>query len=264
MQESIPEPIDNSRALEQKQSGEATPLLTVLLQEIDRYNALLSKIHWSLSELRKGIKGLVVISSELEEMFACLYDSKVPPLWLKAYPSLKPLGAWSRDLVLRVQQLQQWVEHGQPKVFWLSGFTFPTGFLTAVLQTASRKTNTPIDQLAWDFTVSQVTDIREIRRPRRACVRGLYLRRALGPRAQPAVGAAADGAVRFDARDAVQADREQRKVTKGTYACPCYMYPVRTGTRERPSFMLTVDLKSQEAPDHWVKRGTALLLSLAQ
>jgi dynein heavy chain len=53
---------------------------------------------------------LVVISQELEEMFQCMFDGKVPPLWLKAYPSLKPLGSWARELILRVEQLQQWAE----------------------------------------------------------------------------------------------------------------------------------------------------------
>lgn len=56
----------------------------------------------------------------------------------------------------------------------------------------------------------------------------------------------------------------KKKAQKGVYSCPLYMYPLRTGTRERPSFMINVDLKSgQQEPDHWILRGTALLLSLA-
>jgi dynein heavy chain len=56
----------------------------------------------------------------------------------------------------------------------------------------------------------------------------------------------------------------KKRPPKGVYACPLYLYPVRTGTRERPSFMTMVDLKSGAAePEHWVMRGTALLLSLA-
>lgn len=56
----------------------------------------------------------------------------------------------------------------------------------------------------------------------------------------------------------------KKRGQKGIYSCPLYMYPVRTGTRERPSFMINVDLKSGAAdPDHWVMRGTALLLALA-
>jgi dynein heavy chain len=56
----------------------------------------------------------------------------------------------------------------------------------------------------------------------------------------------------------------KKKAAKGVYSCPLYLYPVRTGTRERPSFMTHVDLRSGGAdPDHWVMRGTALLLALA-
>ena len=56
----------------------------------------------------------------------------------------------------------------------------------------------------------------------------------------------------------------KRKLPRGIYQCPLYMYPVRTGTRERPSYMISVDLKSgPNDPEHYIKRGTALLLSLA-
>ena len=49
----------------------------------------------------------------------------------------------------------------------------------------------------------------------------------------------------------------------GVYTCPCYYYPNRTGDSGRPSFVVAVDLKSGAmSADHWVKRGTALLMSL--
>ena len=49
----------------------------------------------------------------------------------------------------------------------------------------------------------------------------------------------------------------------GIYTAPCYYYPNRAGTSGRPSFIVAVDLKSGEkAADHWVKRGTAILMSL--
>ena len=56
----------------------------------------------------------------------------------------------------------------------------------------------------------------------------------------------------------------KKKVPKGVYLCPMYLYPVRTGSRERPSFVINVELKSgSNGSEHWVKRGTAVLLSLA-
>ncbi|KAJ1537343.1 Dynein heavy chain 2, axonemal, partial [Nowakowskiella sp. JEL0078] len=58
-----------------------SPLNVVLLQEMNRYNYLLGFIRKSLIELEKGIKGIVVMSPELEETFSCIFEGKVPPLW---------------------------------------------------------------------------------------------------------------------------------------------------------------------------------------
>lgn len=49
----------------------------------------------------------------------------------------------------------------------------------------------------------------------------------------------------------------------GMYVCPCYYFPVRSGGAGRASFVVSVELMSGAVnPDHWIKRGTALLMSL--
>lgn len=48
-----------------------------------RYNVLLSSIKSSLVELQKSIKGLVVMSSDLEDIFVCIFEGRVPEQWLK-------------------------------------------------------------------------------------------------------------------------------------------------------------------------------------
>merc|ERR1711998_137925 len=54
----------------------------------------------------------------------------------------------------------------------------------------------------------------------------------------------------------------KKRLSKGMYTCPIYMYPVRTGTRERPSFIIAADIKAgAHEGDFWTKRGTAMLLS---
>ncbi|CDQ86290.1 unnamed protein product [Oncorhynchus mykiss] len=158
-------------------ADDPSPLNVVLLQEIQRYNALLHTIRSSLIELEKGIKGLVVMSSSLEETFHCIFDARVPPLWVKAYPSLKPLASWTRDLCQRVEQFARWAETAHPPtLFWLSGFTFPTGFLTAVLQSSARQHSVSVDTLSWEFIVATVDDNNLLFPPKDGVfIRGLYL-----------------------------------------------------------------------------------------
>lgn len=174
----VPESIDYETTY--KNIGEnKSPLDVVLLQEIQRYNRLLYKIKYSLLDLQKGIQGFVLMSAELEEIFTCIYEGRVPSLWLKgkkekkvisvrtfpgwfhrlflslslsAYPSLKRLGSWTMDLVSRVAHFHSWANTTHPPVqFWLAAFTFPTGFLTAVLQTSARRQEISIDTLSWEF-----------------------------------------------------------------------------------------------------------------
>lgn len=56
----------------------------------------------SLETLNKAIAGLVVMSEEMEKVYNSFLNNQVPSLWSStAYPSLKPLGSWVKDLILR-------------------------------------------------------------------------------------------------------------------------------------------------------------------
>merc|ERR1719345_211340 len=125
---------------------------TVFVQELIRFNKLLNKIFSSLKDLRKAVKGLVVMSSELEVCANSLTDGLVPEMWAKvAYPSLKPLGSWVVDLVQRLSFFKAWFEEGPPDIFWMSGFFFTQGFMTGTLQNYAREHLISIDMLAFDF-----------------------------------------------------------------------------------------------------------------
>jgi dynein heavy chain len=97
----------------------------------------------SINDLEQGINGFKVITDVLEKMMKDLSDNKVPLSWGESYFSLKPLGSWITDLVARYKFFNDWYSTGQPSVFWISAFTYPTGFTTSLLQKFSRKPNNP-------------------------------------------------------------------------------------------------------------------------
>lgn len=67
---------------------DSNPLKVVLVQEIARYNKLIRSVKLSISNLEKGISGLVVISEELETIMVSLFEGKVPLAWKFCYQSL--------------------------------------------------------------------------------------------------------------------------------------------------------------------------------
>ena len=242
------------------------PLQIVLYQEIARYNKLVELVRNSLDQLILGIQGLVVMSRELDIIFQCLFEGTVPEMWQYAYPSLMPLGQWTKDLGKRVNFFRKWLEKGEPTSFWLGRFTYPTSFLTAVLQRSARQKQISIDQLEWNFTVMETTKPRELQQQGKipsegALIRGLYLE---GARWSKKKGTLVNPKplqlnCEMPIIHFLPVQKSKQKKT-GVYTAPAYIYPVRGGTSEHPSLVLPIDLPTELPPEHWVQRGTALIL----
>ncbi len=97
----------------------------MLVQELGRANVLLSVMRSTLTELRKAVRGLVVMSGPLEAVAAALGAGRVPEPWLaRSFPSLKPLGPYVREVVERCEAFGSWLRDGPPAVYWISGFFF--------------------------------------------------------------------------------------------------------------------------------------------
>ncbi|PFH37249.1 dynein, axonemal, heavy chain 2 family protein [Besnoitia besnoiti] len=248
-----------------RSEGDVTPLRVVLLQEIQRYNKLLRFVRESLEALQKGLLGLAVMSDEVELVMQALEKGAVPEAWKFAYPSVKPLSSWVLNLRERIDFLSAWGLDRPPKVFWLGGFTYPSGFLTALLQQFGRRNTLSVDVLNFDFLVQTTSDETQIAQAPKegAYIKKLYL--------EGAAWNVENHCLRDSEPMKLIADMpiihfkpvaRKRVPTETIYSCPLYAYPIRSGTRERPSFVTSVELKSGGYDaSFWVKRGTALLLS---
>ena len=105
------------------------------------------------------MKGLIVLSKDLDGMANELYNNQVPSLWLKrSYPSLKPYASYLDDFVEKMAFFQGWIDNGQPNVFWISGIFFTHALLTGTLQNYARKNNLPIDLVVFDYEIMPSDD----------------------------------------------------------------------------------------------------------
>jgi dynein heavy chain len=80
----------------------------------------------SLRDIKKAIKGMIVMSSELDAMYTAFLNNQLPGVWEKvSFASLKSLGSWVSDLIFRVTFMRGWLVKGEPAAFPLPVFFFP-------------------------------------------------------------------------------------------------------------------------------------------
>ncbi|BFG02702.1 dynein heavy chain 6 axonemal [Drosophila madeirensis] len=281
------EPLHDSLSLLDSK-GQVPSLTTVLVQEIDRFNIALGIVYDSLANLAKAIKGLVVMSEELENVFKALLANLVPASWAKrSFLSIKPLPNYITDFQRRIDFIQHWAENGAPRSYWISGFFFPQSFLTGVLQTYARRRVLPIDSLKIDFDIVErelvQQDFFEAHTAGRSDdrlygdlqestdavinVHGIFIEAARWDLSQGGLCDAKFGEL-YTRLPIVRFMPCLEIAPQVRYEAPLYKTQQRSGvlstTGHSTNFVLSVLLISQNEPEFWVMRGTALVSGVVE
>ncbi|KAJ9472161.1 Dynein-1-beta heavy chain [Diplonema papillatum] len=275
----LPQTIDKSAASDETynitEAGDMISLGTFLIQEIDVFNFLLGVMKKSLIDLMAAIKGEVVMSQQLERMFNDFLINKVPENWggMKlSYLSKKPLAPWYLDTCNRVLFLKEWNDNGPPTSFWVPGFYFPQGFLTAVLQTHSRRFRIPIDELKFRTHVMDFTDADSVPEepPAGVYTYGFFLEGCRWDSNEKTLVESQKGTL-YTQFPVIWLEpilvTESTGDPSSTYESPLYKTTTRAGTLSTTglstNLVTTLHLPSTVTrPDHWIMRSVALLCML--
>ncbi|CAM6076097.1 unnamed protein product [Sphagnum tenellum] len=214
---------------------------SVLVQEMVRFNCLTDVIRASLATLQKALKGLVVMSSDIETLAKNMFTSKMPVLWAPvSYPTMKPLSSYFNDLMDRLNMLQSWMDNGP----------------------------TPIDTICFEFICLPEQGDHEKRPEDGVYIYGMFLEGARWDNEHMMLAESFDKVLHSNAPMLWLLPTEMsKKIVQACYMCPLYRTTERRGvlatTGHSSNFVFNVELPTKASPDHWICRGVAMLLSLS-
>nr|CCA14061.1 PREDICTED: similar to hCG1811879 putative [Albugo laibachii Nc14] len=263
IQSQLPQSFDVSAV--RKQFTAPSPTQIVLIQELDRWNALNARMSTSLQDLSKALVGDIGMSDELDALGNELYDATIPKMWRMLSPDTeKPLASWFSHLLNRYNQYAEWIKDGELKVVWLSGLSVPESYLTALMQATCREKKWALDKTTLYTKVTSYVNKSEIQ-PSGSEI-GCYL-----------YGLILEGASWDRRRGCLAPQRPKQLVEElpllqiipiethrlklqNTFRAPVYITQARRNAMGVGS-VFEADLHSTEHESHWILQGVALCLN---
>ncbi|XP_024899314.1 dynein heavy chain 5, axonemal [Pteropus alecto] len=237
--------------------GPFQPMNIFLRQEIDRMQRVLTLARSTLTELKLAIDGTIIMSENLRDALNCMFDARIPAQWKKVSWVSSTLGFWFTELIERNCQFTSWVFNDRPHCFWMTGFFNPQGFLTAMRQEITRANKGwALDNMVLCNEVTKwMKDDISAPPTEGVYVYGLYLEGAGWDKRNMKL-IESKPKVLFELMPVIRIYAENNTLGDPRfYSCPIYKKPVRTDL----NYIATMDLRTAQAPEHWVLRGVALL-----
>jgi dynein heavy chain len=233
------------------------------------------------------------MSQEMEDLVTALTINQWPgrnPFskcsWEKlAWPSQKNLMAQFSDMLLRVEQLSNWIETLEvPKSIWLPGLFNPNSYLTAAQQVTARKTGLALDKMTIETHVTTMWNASEVESHAidGTYIHGLYIEGARWPKQEDAgditivegtkcAGYLCESRLKelmppmpviYVKAIPIRPEWEASPVGYLRNDPEIYECPVYTTSFRGPTYVFLATLKTNVPATKWILSGCALILQL--
>ncbi|XP_076235073.1 dynein axonemal heavy chain 7 [Calliopsis andreniformis] len=239
------------------------PLERVCMYEAKLLKHIIETIIETLNNLKSAFNGIFPFSETLNKVAEGIYRNKVPQIWRNIQGNIMPgnLSYYIDNIIKRVDFIKKWMNHKCPKIICLDALFFGKMFFSAISLTFSRKYNTPLEDVAFEFEVLRNEDEIDTENEE-FFIYGLHL---TGARWDSNKNILTESLMNIFWQDMPLIRfkySENKKVTTDNYECPVYVIALQLTHKNIKSalnnYIINIPLKTDIHSSHWIKCGTAL------
>eukprot|EP00742_Colponemidia_sp_Colp-10_P005056 GILJ01005402.1.p1 GENE.GILJ01005402.1~~GILJ01005402.1.p1 ORF type:complete len:2699 (+),score=503.77 GILJ01005402.1:46-8097(+) len=249
---------------EDRMSSNDMPLVAFWNREIATCNRLLQVMRDDMQDLSAAIKGSILLSGQLQQLFYDISNHRAPSHWLEIMRTeeqdvAEPLGLFTNRLIERCSMICRWLNEGTPACYNLSLIIHPKRLFSALLQEYARTNRLPFDRVAFQTIVTAMQSADEIEDASTFIyIHGLYLQGAnWDPIKQRLDRCTADQMTAM--LPVLQLNPiEGLRPTEGAYKCPVFeRIDDKLGSE---SIELSLELPTHQPIDDWILAGVSAVV----